>query len=76
MKTFKGSSHSFAKEVAKELLEEMKDAVDRGAEMYASEIESVAKCCAVKAIELNKLSILEGWGYDEVNPETRKQHDF
>lgn len=76
MKNFKGSKHSHAKRVAEELFNEMQNTVDKGAELFASDIYTIAKCCAYKVLEINKLAVLDGWGYDEVNSETQAQHDF
>lgn len=76
MKNFKGSKHSHAKWVAEEIFNEMQNTVDEGAELFASDIYNIAKCCSYKAIELNKLSVLDGRGYDEVCKETQEQHDF
>jgi hypothetical protein len=76
MKKFKGSKYSHAKWVAEELFNEMQNTVDGGAELFASDIYTIAKCCAYKVLEISKMVVLDGWDYDEVTSETQAQHDF
>lgn len=76
MKSFKGSKHSHAKIVAEELFNEMQESVSEGAELFVSEIYDIAKICAYKNLEINKLAILDGLQYEETNEETQAEYEF
>lgn len=76
LKSFKGSKHSFAKTTANELFNTIQDDITESAELFASDVYNIVKSCSFKCIAISKLTVLDGFGYDEVCKETQEQHDF